>query len=44
MRLTSYQIDGRLPRTGAANFSASGPQATGQNEPLAMLTPSGVKR
>jgi phosphatidylserine/phosphatidylglycerophosphate/cardiolipin synthase-like enzyme len=24
MHLKSYQIDGKLPRTGAANFSASG--------------------
>jgi phosphatidylserine/phosphatidylglycerophosphate/cardiolipin synthase-like enzyme len=24
MHLKSYEIDGRLPRTGAANFSASG--------------------
>jgi phosphatidylserine/phosphatidylglycerophosphate/cardiolipin synthase-like enzyme len=26
MHLKSYQIDGRLLRTGAANFSASGPK------------------
>ena len=30
MHLKSYQIDGRMLRTGAANFSASRSQAAGQ--------------
>jgi len=40
MHLKSYQIDGRLLRTGAANFSASGLKRQDNDFPTAALIPA----